>query len=288
MMMNFADLVSRTEIDLSNQGLDDESIDVAPLTASRVLETLIISNNQMTLANGRLTLALLTKYSLCHLDLRQNNIGPGGAVNLKDVLLTCHSIRSINLDDNMIGADGAVEIGLGLLRNRSIHSLSMNRNDIGDGNEAKMLLGSPTLMTLSLDGNDIGENGASEIGLGLMSNSVLRRLNLYSNNIGIEGAKYLFSTCGSLETLSVNDNNLGANGASMIAHCMASCHCSLKSVYLKNNSIGDEGTRFLAIVMDYLEDLYVDGNNIGREGAGEICRALQSNKSLQTLHLSRN
>jgi Ran GTPase-activating protein (RanGAP) involved in mRNA processing and transport len=285
-MMNFADL---TEIDLSNQGLDDESIDVAPLTASRVLETLIISNNQMTLANGRLTLALLAKDSLCHLDLRQNNIGPVGAANLKDVLMTSHSLRSLNLDDNMIGADGAAEIGLGLCQNRSIHSLSMNRNDIGDGGGVKMLLSSRTLVTLSLDGNDIGDNGASEIALGLMNNSILRRLDLNSNNIGVEGAKYLFSTCGFLETLSVNDNSLGPYEALVIAHCIGSCHCSLKSIYLKNNNIGDKGASFLAAVaMYYLEDLYLDGNNIGPEGAGEIARALRSNKTLQTLHLSSN
>ncbi|HBC71321.1 MAG TPA: hypothetical protein DCZ38_00870, partial [Coxiellaceae bacterium] len=84
----------------------------------------------------------------------------------------------------------------------------------------KYLEENPTVTTLNLFSNDIGPEGAKALAGVLKENKTLTTLNLGSNNIDSEGAKALAGVLKvntTLTTLDLENNNIGPEGAKALA-----------------------------------------------------------------------
>lgn len=149
---------------------------------------------------------------------------------------------------------------------------------------AELLIILPCLTTLDLSFNNICSKGAEYIAESLKINKILINLNLSYNNIGNKGAEYIIKSiteiCG-LQILSLTGNNIDYQGIKSIELLKK---CKIKSLYLNNNNIGNEGAKFIGNLLEnnkYLEVL--DLCNIGINDGIEFIT-----KSLSTVSNTRN
>ena len=101
MKFNFDELVTKTVIELKDDDFrDDDLADVLinVIKQSSVLEKLDLTNNELTLADGKLTKAI-AKSKIKKLVLSNNNIGVEGAKHLADALKTNGTLKKMDLDD---------------------------------------------------------------------------------------------------------------------------------------------------------------------------------------------
>ncbi|KAL0239799.1 hypothetical protein GEMRC1_009907 [Eukaryota sp. GEM-RC1] len=64
------------------------------------------------------------------IDLRNNSIGPEGAIAIAEALKVNSSVSTINLGNNSIGNEGAIAIAEGLKVNSSVSSIYLHSNSI--------------------------------------------------------------------------------------------------------------------------------------------------------------
>ena len=124
---------------------------------------------------------------------------------------------------------------------------------------------------------DLSSAGLQEIPEPLLALTNLNTLSLSDNDIGAEGARAL-STLTNLTTLNLNSNGIGAEGVRAL-----STLTNLTTLNLGDNDIGAEGARAL-LTLTNLAKLNLDSNGIGAKGA----RALSTLTSLTELYLGRN
>lgn len=135
----------------------------------------------------------------------------------------------------------------------------------------KVLQKSKVLEQLSLYGNQI-TLADGKFTNALANNHTLRKLYLYNNKIGPEGAKKLEAVLKINETLQVlylSLNQIGNEGSKSIADALMS-NSSLQALDFSHNNIGDEGAESLAaslLVNESLRRIWLEGNNISNEGA---------------------
>ena len=118
----------------------------------------------------------------------------------------------------------------------------------------------------------------------------IRHIHLHRLNIGDEGVKKLSQLLQDLETLSLNWNGIGDNGASAIADLMKALP-HLWHVYLDGNHIGDEGVEKLSQCLQdsiLLETLSLNHNSISDEGASAIANLMKALPHLQHVNLNHN
>lgn len=123
------------------------------------------------------------------------------------------------------------------------------------------------------------------------------QINLCRRGIGVDEALLLRDAIKQNRQLSVLKlcyNNLGDEGAAIIASALLDCnrHHQLSVLDLGFNSIGDIGCGYLAVnclAGNYnLQSLFLSGNRIGEKGALSIAGAILHGSSLQQLYLSAN
>ena len=122
-------------------------------------------------------------------DLRDNDIGAGGAIAIANALQTNSTITTVALSRNDIGPEGAEAILRSLEHNPTITGVYLDGNDLGlKGAEAAghMLQYNNTITTLSLENNDIGDEGAAAILRALEHNFSITALYLRGNGISVE------------------------------------------------------------------------------------------------------
>jgi len=149
-----------------------------------------------------------------------------------------------------------------------------------------------SLIELNLGCKNIGDEEAGMISDALKCNTTLTTLNLESNYIGDEGAKMISDAlkCNTtLTRLNLGDNDIGAEGAKMISDALK-CNTTLTELYLWDNSIGACGAHAICepLIYNTMNELHLNGNNIGDEGAKMISDALKRNTALTLLDLSDN
>ncbi len=123
------------------------------------------------------------------------------------------------------------------------------------------------LTSLDLWSNNIGADGARAIAASLTG---LTSLNLGDSNIGADGARAVAESLTGLTSLNLSGNNIGADGARAIAASLT----GLTSLNLSGNNIGDDGARAVAASLIGLTSLNLGGNNIGDDGARAIAESL--------------
>ena len=109
--------------------------------------------------------------------------------------------------------------------------------------QALALKSHPTLRRLSLWVNHIGPQGAAAVAQALESNDILQILDLDKNGIGNDGAVAVgrsLETNKTLVELHISSNNIGPDGAVAIGQGLESNN-TLQELYISHNGIGDIG-----------------------------------------------
>ena len=170
--------------------MDDDDLDrlTKVIEQSKVLKTLHLSDNELTLADGKLTNAIAKNATLKKLDLSSNSISLEGVKHLANALKENKTLQEINLAGNNIGDEGAKYIGDMLAINKTLQVIELNLNDIGDEGAqsiATSLSEDTGLQRVYLKRNKITDVGAEKLADALIDNHSIKTLDL-SNDIEIE------------------------------------------------------------------------------------------------------
>jgi hypothetical protein len=197
-----------------------------------------------------------------------------------------------------IGIDGWSRLGGFLENNHNLSRLEFQGVMIGheDAQNLASALGRMnhnSLKHLSMEGNEAGDQGFAEIAATLSSQSQLKNLQLYSNNIGRDGCIALGNTLSrwqpsnKLETLNIDHNAIDDEGLQALVSGLMNC-CSLKHLDLgRNESITAAGLRSLFPLLQSeshcLATLDLYGTNFGDDGAIALAEGLRVNRFLKEL-----
>ena len=147
------------------------------------------------------------------------------------------------------------------------------------------------IKVLSLPGKSITDADIPEIVTALKTILDLKKLYLYTNDIGVEGARRLATVLWkltSLDTLALSANNLGDEGARHIATALVHM-TKLEHLSFSNNGIGDVGAREIAKALPrltILSSLDLSSNILTGIGATALAETIPP--SLYELKLTYN
>lgn len=165
--------------------------------------------------------------------------------------------------------------------------------DLGGKSLGDALLTNTALKELWLFNNDIGDVGGKALGDALRTNASLATLCLNENRVGDIGAKAIGEALGrsaSLAELGLGRNQIGDVGAAAIGGALAS-NSSVTALSLNNNQIGDIGAASIGDALANnasLKTLRLTNNSIGDVGTESIRAAVARNTTLRTVHFDEN
>ncbi|KAL4476153.1 hypothetical protein ABPG74_009886 [Tetrahymena malaccensis] len=139
---------------------------------------------------GALQLAAFLKgqTSISMIDLKGNNIGPNGFIEIFNSLRQNFQLKSLNLEWNRLGTDiaGLESLYVLLSNNRSITHLDLRNNKINQTGAhiiANIIRNNTSLSSLDLRWNELGANGGRAILQAMQENGCLVGLELAGNGI---------------------------------------------------------------------------------------------------------
>lgn len=168
------------------------------------------------------------------IDLRHNQLGPGGVGHVARALSTNTSLFHVSLGSNGARKQGLAELANGLARagDRSrLAVLDFDSNGIGVAGgslAAKILSASSSLVHLNVSYNELGDKGLADLVPGLVAST-------------------------SLASLSLRHVGLSHIGASIFADVVASV--TLASVDISENCIGEDGAEIICAAIDRSESI---------------------------------
>ncbi len=165
-------------------------------------------------------------------------------------------------------------------------TLDLSSNRI-HGRLEELIIRAPLLCSLDISGNPIGEAAAGVIGRTIGRAKVLRSLKLFYCRLGKAGTVALLKPMQGcpLESLSMNHNNAGDQGAKVVSDCLGS-KCKILNMVLEG--ITQQGAKELAKALrraSEIVSLNLTFNMIGLEGAVAVCDSLQGWQAMQELSL---
>jgi len=134
---------------------------------------------------------------------------------------------------------------------------------------------------LYLGGNSLGVNGAEQISSCLRMFKRLVKLDLRYNDIGAEAmtaiSQALVNT--NIQHLYLEGNNIGDAGCiALVDFLLKKDNSQIKELFLGSNQIDSSGAKSLASSLwgnKNISKIYLEGNNIGINGAKEFCSVLE-------------
>ncbi|RUS70219.1 hypothetical protein EGW08_022021 [Elysia chlorotica] len=219
--------------------------------------------------------------NLVELDLSDNAFGPNGVVGLVDLLKSssCFSLKELKLNNNGLGIGGGKMLAESLLE---CHEKSV---------KAKK----PLSLRVFISGRNRLENdGATALAKAFKAIGTLEYLAMPQNGINHPGISALAEAIGCnarLQHLNLNDNTFTARGAQAIAKALPKL-TNLQVINFGDCLIRTEGARAIAGVLktglSNLQELYLSGNEITKEGAMDVVESLENTQHLKTLDLNAN
>lgn len=207
-------------------------------------------------------------------------------------------LRKLNLSRNEIRGKGFSIIGHmlcnGLTSLMELHLKSCLGDSEGIEKLVEGIKTQKCIAILDLSDNMIGPAGAVYIADLFSLHTRLRQLVLNSCQLGSEGADTVLlaaSATYGLETLQLNDNNIGDHGCEAISHLLRSPTSRLKHLDLKENAIGYIGLSMICKALaknKWLLFLGLEWNDITNEGARALGEVLTLNNTLRAIHLLGN
>ena len=236
--------------------------------------------------------------SLEVLKLVANSIGDEGAVAIADSIKCCSSLHWLDLSLNRIGDEGAAAL-VSSLDSRSNFKLHLFGNCISDSSIARVCSKNNRELLQTLDiTNCIGDVGLACIDSlmkewtpPLSTVKTLHTLHLQSCNNSPDGMKSLaniLSRFTSLQSVSLIDMNICDEGVRLLSNSLQ-WRC-ISVLILSHNNIGDDGAWVIAHALrgcEVLSVLDLSGNGIQDAGTEALSEVLRSCK-LQRLSLASN
>ena len=112
------------------------------------------------------------------------------------------------------------------------------------------------------------------------------------SDVGARAVGALMSRCPSLTTVTLVDNNIRSAGARALAHGLAADTCRLRSLDLRLNYIGDEGTvelcRVLTLRNRTLTSICISSNLCTAASASALADTLLHNDVITTVDVTCN
>ena len=180
----------------------------------------------------------------------------------------------------------------------SLKSFDISINDIDKTAVeyiAKTIPYMPQLVELRLLGNSrIGRGGAVSLVSALCDHNALEYLNFSSTNIGKEDCDQLAQLLSSSqcpETLDIEYNSLSSDSIIELVRALSHPNCSLKTLTLSSNPIGDEGAAALAQSITKnktITSLQLSWCGITATGGAELASSVTVNSTIEWLEIGGN
>lgn len=208
-------------------------------------------------------------------------------------------LKYLTLNVGREGADNdtcGMLIGEALERNRSIEVAKLRSNDFGEKTAlqlARVLRFNTTLTHLDLSYNNLTLQGFRVFFKAISSTKILRTLVLKDCEIDDKCVKKLGASLKvntSLTNLNLFSNNLGSIGAKYIAEALVK-NCTLQFLDLYANKIDQQGAEEFAKMLKVncgLEILSLQSNGIKSAAITSIYESLSHNSTLKSLNLANN
>ena len=291
------------ELVLGGNALGDEGCKVLCdflATSSVPIEILNLSSNGIGDEGAAAVAEMLRRNTrITSLDLSNNMIDYEGTVDIAKALAENASLAELRMGGNYVGSMGASALGEGLKANEGLTELALGGNDIGDGGVVQLARGlqehKGALTSLDLGNNGVGVAAAKELGAYVAKAKDLKKLNLYMNELGDEGAKalcdgFVANAKSVLESLDIGGNNIGPGGAPAVAELVKE-RASLVTLEMGYNPIGPKGAEAIAGAIKYggsLETLRLGWCKLDKEGAGHLAEAMRFNETIRVLDVRGN
>lgn len=274
-----------TELNLKHQGMGNTRAGIIAdsIRALPGIETLNLQDNNLT-CHGLCAMfeAIRTASSFTSLDIADNKLGKASSAALADYLASrsCH-LKKLGLRNADVSDEECERFVSVIQENPNLLELDMSHNDLGGAEGLNSVL--PDIVT-----------AGEALGTLLMDrNCSLQVLNVSWNKIRLGGAEALVRSIGmnkSLLHLDMSYNSLSTKGGILLGAALADNH-SLRLLNISNNSI-DEIACFTIcqsiILNDSLEEVYMDGNPIGEQGAKSLMLVALSIRQPLTAFSAKN
>ena len=232
---------------------------------------------------------------LLSLDLNNNPIGRGGAVNLIKSLIKFSTIRELSLNGTGVGFEDCKALSELLASSKYIKVLDIGWNAFTSDSIQLIVDGlscNTSLEILCMYPSNLSSGNVLSLGSVLKVNARLRVLNIPVCNIQSIDSVYLAkaleeNTATQLRALYLSDNPIGSAGAVAFAAMLAT-NKSLAELHMSRCSIGGEGAVCLAKALEKnstVKEFHIDENPIGSAGAVAFGDKLATNESLATLYM---
>ncbi|GAB1607242.1 ran GTPase-activating protein 1-like isoform X1 [Argonauta hians] len=241
---------------------------------------------------------------LVELDLSHNAFGAIGVEGIEELLLSpsCYSLKELHLNNNGLGISGGKLLAKTLLKchensvaagapfQLSVFVSGRNRLE-NEGAEAlaKAFKTIGTLERIEMPQNGIRHKGILALAKAFASNPSIKILNLNDNIFSENGSQAMAEALPNLQELEVinfGDCLLKTGGAKAIGESLRDSHSSLKQLILSGNEIGRDGAITVIKAMknkEHLENIELNENAVGEDGIEEIRVYMESIGKLDSL-----
>lgn len=220
--------------------------------------------------------------------LSSHDIEDAGVAELAKSLTKSTRLEVLNLSINRL-SDASADALSQALPDTKLKVLMLERNNLtaaGVSTLAKSL--PPTLDKLGLGRNAVGSDGTRALAASV---SRLHTLNLGFADLHPEGAQALGPLLTKITVLDVSGNHLGGHGCTFLADKLADSACSLETLKLESNGVGDAGAKSLSTALEKNKKLLVlevRRNSVTDVGTKALALALEKNRTLKHLDLFDN
>ncbi|KAK7036417.1 hypothetical protein VNI00_011614 [Paramarasmius palmivorus] len=241
-------------------------------------------------------------YADRRMDLCKMVVGPTHIGDLMDSLETNPFTQHFLLGNNIIGPLGAKRIARFIDEYPNRMTTWYLAGNCIDGESfailANSLVKSTSVTNAWLKRNPLGPSSADSIFRLITQTQNLRTLDLDQTSIGDVGVARLFSLLAdytpasppAIRHLYLNACGISANGAEQIARYLASDACTLTSLYISHNPLGDGGAKALSTglkVNRTLERLALSSGGLKDEGTIKLLSSLSSHPTLRSLDIGQ-
>ncbi|CAK8688542.1 unnamed protein product [Clavelina lepadiformis] len=187
-----------------------------------------------------------------------------------------------NLSGCGISSQGTQTLAFFLLRlPYRIKRLNLRYNDLGDDGASHIL----TCLS-KIEELHIGQCKISASGITSISNAIsklpepMKKLDLYGNNLGDDGASHISTCLSKIEELHIGECDISASGIKCISDAISKLPEPIHYLDLSENKFGDAGVPFIMSCLDKIEKLYMTDCNITEEGVHVIIERIKNCSNL--------
>ncbi|CAK8688615.1 unnamed protein product [Clavelina lepadiformis] len=211
--------------------------------------------------------------------LRDNNLGDDGASHIS----TCLSkIEELYIGECKIRASGIKSISDAISKlPEPMKKLHLSGNDFGDDGASHI-----STCLSKIEELNIGECNISASGIKSISDAIsklpepMKRLHLWGNNLGDDGAFHISTCLSKIEELDIGQCKIRESGIKSISDAISKLPEPIRYLNLSGNKFRDTGVSFIMSCLDKIEKLCMTDCNITEEGVRVITEHIKNCSNL--------